>query len=154
MRGVFVLGDGTEIPNNVTIVGRQSVLAAAFLNTYTPLYLGLCVGEYADDLTIAALTEPTIGLGGYQRKPLTRDSTTWVSSGLVNNEPYIESDWLEFVATGDGFDEEIDRMFICWSLNATDADVFALSGVKPTPIRILATTPQADRRFKYRFYSR
>lgn len=154
MRGEFILGDGSVIPNNVTIVGRQHVLAAAFLNQYEPLFLGLCQGTYLDDLTVDGLDEPTLGVGGYARVALTRDSTTWAATGLVNNEPYIESDWIEFEATGAGFSSEIDRMFICFDSVTLDGDVFALSGVKPTPIQILSTTPLIDRRFKYRFYSR
>ena len=154
MRGAFTDGRGLVIPNNITVAGRQSLLEAALKNIYTPLYVGLCVGTYEDGLQVEDLEEPTLGVNGYVRKLIPRDITGWITEGTINNEAYLETDWLIWVATGSGFDKPMHRMFICFTASDTDGDVFALSGTLPAERTILAATAEADRKFKYTIYSR
>ncbi len=154
LRGEFIRADGLVIPNNITTFGAATILAAAMRNTVPTFWVGLCDAVPDPDLQIEDLTEPTIATNGYGRIQITRDDTGWPTVGETNGEPFIESDWLTWAATGGAFDEEIRRMFIAASETDTTGDVFALSAALPALVEIDEATAEADRRFKYRIYLR
>ena len=152
--GRFQNGNGLILPNNITVVGIQTILDMAFRDDTADFWVGLCQGVYAPGLLIQDLTEPTIGTNGYARQQITRDINGWPVDGLANNEPFLESDSLIWAASGGDFDEAITRMFICFSETATTGDVFALSASLPEELTIGTATDIGDRTFKYRIFGR
>jgi hypothetical protein len=156
LKGAFIRGDGLVIPNNITDFGAQKVLSLALLNTDNyDFFVGLCSGVYDHVLQIESLTEPTIDVNGYSRIHVTRDIVGWPGSGNLNGEFFVESDWLEWTAAVGPFSQPITRMFICGDETLTAGmPIFALSGALPNPITIGLTTPEINRKFKYRLYLR
>lgn len=138
----------------LTQFGRETLLGMALRDSSTSLYVGLCDAEYSETLQLEDITEPTIGVNGYARIGIGRDALGWPGDGLVNNEVYFESDWLTWTASGGDFDAAIQRMFVCTDATATTGDLIALGGALADPITITPTTPEADRKFKFRFYAR
>lgn len=153
-RGEFHLANGLVIPNNITIFGAQSILAAFARNTVPTFFVGLCSAVYEPDLEIGDIEEPTIGVNGYARLPITRDAIGWPSDGLVNNEPYIESLTLVWAAVGGPFDKAVTRMFLTPEESAVNGDIFCLSGALPDEFTIDVDTLEVDRSFKYRIFGR
>jgi hypothetical protein len=154
LRGEFIRSDDLVIPNNVTTVGAQTILGAALRNTVPTLWVGLCSAVFAPDLRIEDLAEPTIGLHGYARLPITRDNVGWPTTGVVNGETYFETLELIWLAVAAPFDKAITRMFLCGTQNGVVGDVYALSAALPDGLTIDPTTPLADRTFKYRLFAR
>jgi hypothetical protein len=115
LRGEFRFDDGLVIPNNITIAGAQTILAAALRNTVPTFFVGLCSAVYAPDLDLEDIVEPAIATNGYARLAVARDSVGWPSDGLVNGEVYFESLPLVWVAAGGPFSQPVTRMFICGS---------------------------------------
>ncbi len=159
-RGEFIRGDGLVIPNNVTTYGVTALLHMALRGSDSVLvapagnfYVGLCAGVPDTDLLVSDLTEPSIGTNGYTRKAVTRNSAGWPTPGTVNNEPFLETDWLTWVASGGDFSSAIQRLFLCASLDSLSADIIALSAALPSPITIGPSTPEGERRFKYRLFA-
>ncbi len=153
LRGEFHCANGLVIPNNITKFGAATILAAAMRNTVPAFWVGLVDGVPDPDLQLEDLTEPTF-TNGYARIAITRDGTGWPTTGEVNGEPYIESGWLTWAATGGNFSEQIRRMVIVPDDTDTTGNVFALSAALPALLTITPTTLEADRRFKYRIYLR
>jgi len=154
LRGEFRRADGLVIPNNVTIVGARTILAAALRNTVPTFWVGLCSGVYTPDLQIEDLVEPTLATNGYARLAVARDATGWPSDGEVNGEVYFESLALVWQAIGGPFDQPITRMFLSQTQNGLTGDVLALSAALPDDFIIEETTPEVDRTFKYRLFAR
>ena len=159
-RGVFTRGDGLRIPNNVTTFGVTSLLGMALKGSDATLvspggnfYVGLCSAVPDPALTLAGIVEPTIGVNGYERKAVTRDSIGWPVAGSVNNEPFLETDWLEWEAAVGPFDKAIRRLFITAEATALVGGIIALSAPLPADIVIGLATVQADRRFKYQLFA-
>ena len=153
-KGEFRWSNGLVIPNNVTIFGAQSILAGFARNTVPTFFVGLCNAVYEPDLTLADIEEPTIGVNGYARIPLSRDITGWPSDGLVNNEAYIESLTLVWEAVGGAFDKAVTRMFITPVESALVGALFCLSAPLPEELEIDEDTLEVDRSFKYRLFAR
>lgn len=153
MRGEFIRYDGLVIPNNISIAGAQAILRAAFHGDSLPIWAALVQGPPTIDMTMADMTEPTVGVNGYARIAIVQDDTGWITIDDNGTEAYIESDWLEWVATSTGFDEAIQRVALVGTetYSGTD-DVIALSSLMPAEITIVPATLLADRRFKYRLY--
>lgn len=154
LRGQFVSAGGLVIPNNVTIWGAEKVLDLAFRAGTGDMFVGLCSAVYDPDLTAADLEEPTLGLNGYARQPLTRDTDGWPGTGEVNGERYIESDWFIWTAVGGNFSKAISRMFIIFDIDSLTDPVFALSATLPEERIITPTTVEGDRKFKYQLFLR
>lgn len=159
-RGEFTRGDGVRIPNNLTVFGIESLLHMALRGVDGTLvaaggnfFVGLCGGVPDASLTPVSLAEPSLGVGGYQRVAVTRNTVGWPTSGNVNGEPFLTTGWLEWAASGVPFDQPIQRLFICASGLATLAPVIALSAPLPAPYVIGPSTPEAQRRFKYTLYA-
>ena len=152
LRGEFVRADGLVIPNNVTQAGAQMILAAALTNQDVEFWAGLVYGSPDPALTIQDLVEPTIGTNGYARIQVARSSVGWPTSGTLNGQPWFETDWLTWAATGGDFDQTVRRVMICGDETATNGDVFALSTPLPADLIVTPTTDEVDRRFKYRLY--
>lgn len=145
--------NGLIVPNNVTTYGIQSILAMALQNTDLNLWVGLCSAVYEPDLQIEDVVEPTIGVNGYVRKAIMRDNTGWPTAGLVNLQPYLETDDLIWEPSGE-FDQSFSRMFICTHETNTTGNIFAISGSLNEEVVWDETTLEADRTLKYRIYSR
>lgn len=156
LRGEFIRGDGLTIPNNITTWGAERMLAMALRAEAQDLWVGLCSGVYTPGLQIEDMLEPTIGVNGYGRKQVLRNNlaTGWLTSGVVNDEPFLETDWMIWVAAGGPFSESIGRMFISATELTVTGDVFCLSAALPSEIVIDVDTLEADRKFKYRIYLR
>jgi hypothetical protein len=154
LRGEFIFANGLVIPNNITTVGAQTVLAAALRNTVPSFWVGLCSAVYQPDLAIEDLIEPTLATHGYVRQAVARDSTGWPSDGVVNGEVFFESLPLVWQATGGPFDQPITRMFICGTQSGLTGPVFCLSSAIPDDVVIDVSTGLPDRTFKYRLFAR
>lgn len=154
LRGEFHCGDGLVIPNNITVFGAQTLLAAALCNTVPSFWVGLVDGVPDSGLQIEDLDEPEIGVNGYERVEIERSTGGWPTTGLTNGEPYIESGWLTWVATGGNFSKAIRRMVLLSTEDEVTGNIFALSAVLPDLRLIGPDTPLAQRRFKYRIYLR
>ena len=162
MRGEFIRGDGLIIPNNVTTSGRKEYLRMALRGIDTTqigaggnFFIGLCQVVPADILTLADITEPTIGVNGYARVPITRDSIGWPTEGAVGNEQFIETIDAVFAASSGDFDQAITRMFITPEITLTVGELWALSEAAfETPTVITPTTPVGQRTFNYRLFTR
>lgn len=146
--------------SNATIFGRSVLLAAALRNTVPTFYVGLVDASPDPELLIADCIEPTIGVNGYQRIQITRNGAGWISSGILNNQPWLESDWLIWAAAGGPFDQSVQRMMLVMNATNVDADesdantkVIALSSAMPLALTVDPTTLEADRKFKYRIYA-
>jgi len=153
LHGEFRTPSGLVIPNNITKFGAETILAAALRNTVPTFWVGLVDGVPDPDLQIEDLEEPSF-TNGYARIQIARSSGGWPGSGEVNGEPYLESDWLTWAASGGNFSKSIRRMMIVADNDDTTGDVFALSAALPALRLITPTTLEADRRFKYRIYLR
>lgn len=154
LRGEFHTGSGLVIPNNITKFGAATILAAAMRGETPAFWVGLVDGVPENDLQLEVLSEPAIGTGGYARIEIPADEDGWPTMAELNGEPYIESDWLIWEATGDGFTVPIRRMVIVPTENELEGDVFAISAPLPSLRQITPGTPEADRKFKYRVYLR
>lgn len=159
LRGEFIRGDGLVIPNNITLYGARTILAAALRNDAPTFHVGLVYAAPDPDLLISDCVEPLFQ-DGYERKQITRDNAGWPVEGNLNGEPYFESDWLTWTATAD-FSEAILRMMLVQNatnmaddLSDKNLKVIALSGALPADLTITPTTPEANRKFKYRVYLR
>lgn len=154
LRGEFHTPSGLVIPNNITKFGAAMILAAAMRNTVPAFWVGLVDGVPDPDLQLEDLTEPTLGVNGYARIQITRDNTGWPTTGEMNGEPYIESGWLTWTATGGAFDQQIRRMVLLPDDTDLTGNVFCLSAALPALRTINESTAEADRQFKYRIYLR
>lgn len=146
--------------SNVTIFGRSVLLAAALRNTVPTFWVGLVDASPDPELLIADCIEPTIGVNGYQRIQITRNDAGWITAGTLNGQPWLESDWLIWAATGGPFDKTVQRlMLVCNSTNIVDDEsdanlkVVALSAAMPLPLTVNPATLEANRKFKYRLYA-
>lgn len=156
MRGAFIrVGDGLEIPNNLTDLGVQELLGRAMRNVlgFASMYVALVDAIYTPDIGVADLDEPTIGTGGYARQLLNRDSTDWPTIGEVGAIPYIESKVFTFPNSGT-YSRAVSRLALVDSLAGHTGQVFCLGSVFPAILTITAATPLANRSFKYRLYGR
>jgi hypothetical protein len=153
LRGEFISESGLVIPNNITKFGAETILAAALRNTVPAFWVGLVNGTPSADLQIEDIDEPSF-TNGYARIQILRSSVGWPTAGEVNGEAYLESGWLTWAATGGNFSIPIRRMMIVSDNNDTAGNVFALSAALPAERTITPTTPETDRRFKYRIYLR
>lgn len=154
IRGEFIRADGKVIPNSLTEFGAQLILQLAFQNSATDLWLGLCNTVPSGGLQIETASEPTIGVGGYRRIQLAPTIVEWPIVGFINSEAYVESMFVTFSATGDGFDKPIRRLMLVASPDAATGNVFSVSSALPSLLTILPTTPEVERTFKYRLYLR
>lgn len=154
LRGEFIRADGLVIPNNITTFGIETILGLALRSEDASFYVGLCSAVYVPDLTALDITEPTIGVNGYDRIEIPRDDTGWPGNGAVNDQPYLESDFLTWEASGGNFDKSVSRMFIILDAASTSDPVFALSAALPDEFVITPATPESERKFKYRIYGR
>ena len=156
MRGEFRLQGGLVLPNNIMTVGLEWILGMAFTNGFQEmdgtLWAGLCDAVPSLTLDLNDITEPTIGVNGYARIELARSNVAWTTTGVSNNEPYIETDTIVFAPTGIGFDQGITRMFLCFSETDVTGDVFSLSAALPEPV-VLTPSNIDDYNFKYRIYN-
>jgi hypothetical protein len=159
-RGEFIRSDGLVIPNNVTVFGRATLLAAALRNTVPTFYVGLVDASPDPELLIADCVEPAIGTHGYARIQITRDDAGWPGSGTLNGQPYLESDWMIWEATGGAFDQAVQRLMLVSNatniaMDVSDANlkVIALSAAMPLLLTVDVATLEADRKFKYRLYA-
>lgn len=150
MRGQFTRRDGLILPNNISKAGAKMILSAAFRNDVPTFYAGLVKGTPSLTMTMASMTEPTIGINGYARISIPRNSTGWPTENEVGGERFIETDWLTFAAVGGDFDKTIQRIALLSSAAYDSADdVLALSAALPTELQITPTTPLVNRQFKY-----
>lgn len=153
MRGEFIRGDGLVIPNNVSLAGAEMFLRAAFQGVATTLWVGLVAGAPTLEMTMADMTEPTIGSNGYARAELTQDETGWPVVTSSATEVYVESEFMTWVATPEEFDQAVQRLALLGSDTYSPAnEVYALSGLMPNEIIIGPTTDESLRKFKYRLY--
>lgn len=157
VRGEFIRGDGLVIPNNVTIYGVRTLLAAALINEVPTFYVGLVEGEPDPALLIADCLEPTF-TNGYARQQILRTDVGWPVEGTLNGQPYFESAFLTWTPSGP-FSLQIQRLMLVGNATNVDADtsdknlkVLALSTAMPTAVILDADTPLEERRFKYRLY--
>lgn len=160
LRGEFIRSDGLVIPNNVTVFGRATLLAAALRNTVPTFWVGLVDASPDPELLIADCVEPTIGAHGYARIQITRDNAGWPGSGTLNNQPYLESDWMIWAAAGGAFDQSVQRLMLVSNqtnvaMDVTDKNlkVLALSAAMPQLLTVDEATLEANRKFKYRLYA-
>lgn len=160
MRGEY-FHNGIAIPNNLTTKGRSEFLAMAFrgisgtaIGAGGNFFLGLCTAVPSDSLTLADIVEPTIGVNGYARVAITRDSLGWPTVGTTNLIPFIETIDAVFTAAGGDFDQTVTRSFLTPEATLTVGDIYSLSEALIAPLLITPATLVAARTFNYRVYER
>lgn len=100
-----------------------------------PLHLGLCNQVPNPTDTLADIvTEPTIGVNGYARVPLLRNTTDWPLIATSNNETSATTKVVTFTATGGSFDEPYSRLFMCNVLTGFTGLLFSFSAALPLPV--------------------
>lgn len=154
LRGEFIRGDGLVIPNNLMTFGIGLLFQAAFVDSGYDLHIGLANCNPDADLLIEDLNEPTIGVNGYARQPITRDVVGWPVQGEFNGEKYYETKVFVFAAVGGDFDQAITRPVLVNSLDATTGLLVFALGTPVDELTITPTTPAEQRSFKYRIYGR
>lgn len=153
-RGEFIRADGLVIPNNVMTYGVRTILKAALWNEAPAFHMALVNCNPDPDLLASNLNEPTF-VNGYARKTIARSNVGWPVFSQLNGETYFETPYFVWTAAGGNFDKPVNRLAII--NHATDRIgqiVVALSGAFPAEVTITPTTPEVDRSFKYRLYSR
>lgn len=154
LRGEFIRGDGLIIPNNVTTYGVKSFFRWALCDEDYSLHMGLANCAPNVLLQVESLNEPTIGVGSYARKPISR-GTGWPVSGTFNGEQYYETSVFVFDSVAPGYDKPVNRLALINALSETTGEkVVALSGPFPAEVTITPATPVEQRSFKYRIYGR
>ena len=155
LRGEFVRGDGLIIPNNITTYGAETILGAALRGDATTRHIGLANCNPHPLLNLKQLNEPTLGVNGYARQTIGQDDTDWLTKGSLSGETYFETRNYIFVPTGAGFDKPITRPVIVNHATSTAGLlVVAVGSALPEEVTLLATTPEAERTFKYRIFAR
>lgn len=153
MKGEFIRGDGLVIPNNVTMAGRLMILGSAFGFVSATPYMALVQATPAMDLQTGDIIEPTIGVNGYARAELLKDSVHWPTLGTSGGHAYVESAVVTFAAAGGDFDQPIQRMALIAGASAGPTlDVLTLSQALEDPLVITPTTVLSLRQFRYRVY--
>lgn len=155
MRGEYRRHDGLVLPNSFTDLGLRAILVGAFRNEWpvgVTIYVGLCKAVPARDLTLAQVIEPTIGINGYARQPLTRDAVAWPGDSSQNGDPFLETSDIIFTATGGPFDQGVTRMFLTPAATGTIGQLWALSAAMQTELVVDVATPLPQRTFNYRVY--
>lgn len=150
IRGEFIRGDGKVMPNNITTLGAEMLLAAALRAVTPTLYMGLCNGVFTPGMLLAAAGEPTIGTNGYARQQLVQGVMDWPTVSALNGEPYVESKAIVFAPTGAGF--AVSRCFIASA--STAGNVLMLGSALEAQETLLPATDVALRTFRYRLYLR
>lgn len=153
IRGQFIRGDGLVLPNNVTDLGCQTILAAALQHSVVTYYLGLIQGVYDPAMAYADITEPTIGTNGYARQALASSNVGWPTAGSLNGERFMRSKNCVFVPTGPGFDKSITRVAL-FDGATTAAGILAISSPLPAPVQLLAATDVLSRTFAHQLFLR
>lgn len=152
MRGLFIRGDGLQLPNLITSEGSQRLLRAGFRNEGFTLYFGLCQVVPSKTLTENDLSEPTIGVNGYARQAIS-GSADWATIGFVGGEAYVETRDIVFVASGGNFSTQINRCFLAFNAAKVGTSaVFSAGAIFPNDLLITPTTPAPERTFRYRIY--
>lgn len=154
LRGEFHRGDGLVIPNNLMTYGIGILFQAALTNGGYDFHLGLANCNPDPELAIEDLNEPTIGVNGYARQPITRDSDGWAVQGEFNGEKYYETRLFVFEADGGDFDMPVTRPVIINSLDALSGQLVVALGMPIPEFVITPETPEEERTFKYRIYGR
>ncbi len=154
LRGFFRRADGLSLPNNVTLFGAQTILVAALRDTATEFWLGLvnCVPDRT--LQLEDLNEPEFGTGGYARQQITRDIMGWPVLSTLNDEPFVQSEWVTFPAT-DAWSGPVNRP----ALFTTDTDrfgdgVIALGSAWSPETLYDESSVDNTRTFRYRLFLR
>jgi hypothetical protein len=156
MRGEFVRGDGLVIPNNIMTFGAESLLRWA-LRAESTYALHMALVNCNPDVLLNAnsLGEPTIGVNGYARQPIARNTTDWPTVSQLAGETYVETAAKIFTPSGGDFDQPFSRLALVNSLTGVVGTiVFGLSAPLPTAGVLTPTTPVEQRTFKYRVYLR
>ena len=144
-RGEYIRQDGLVIPNQLTMVGANSVLQAAFKHDEGIVWqMGFCSNAPAVDLSLANLDEPTVGVGGYQRVLLPFNPTNWPVLGSVNGETYVETTNCVFNLVGP-IDVPVTRLFLSDGINVMSIS----SAITDAPILLTGLNS-----YKYRMYFR
>lgn len=156
IRGEYIRADGLVIPNNITILGSGLILQGFARRAAITMWVALanCAPDQA--LLLDDLNEPTLGVNGYARIPVTQDSTGWPTLGTLNGESYVETDFLIWAAIGGNFDKAVNRMALCEGniSSTTGNQVISLSASMPADLTVMPTTALGLRKFKYRVYLR
>lgn len=154
MRGEFRSKSGLILPNNLSLAGSKAIITAWAQNVApNGFYLGLVKGTPTPTMTLNDMIEPTVGVNGYSRKQVTRDTTGWPDFGNVGSENFIGTQFITWTPVGGAFDKVITRVAL-FDTNVVDPTnpVIALSSPLPADFTIDLTTAAADRTFQYRLY--
>ena len=150
---IITLDTGKQIilPNTIVGEGAEQFLAELFKGTAAAsLHMGLC-NQVPDnsDVLVDIATEPTIGVGGYARVPLARNSTDWPTIASANGESFVTSKAAVFTASGADFDAPHSRLFMCDQLTGFVGTLFSYSAALPSEVTQLDGTAFTA---QYRFF--
>lgn len=110
VRGEYVLSNGLVIPNHFTTIGLQQMVQAAFQQKDYTWYMGLCAHVPADSVALADINEPA-SENGYARQALPLTKTNWPTTGVLNNQVFIQSKVVTFPITAE-LATEVTRLFL------------------------------------------
>ena len=151
MRGMFILGTGLVVRNNVTVKGAALILGRALRGQSGSIYMALVRGAYEPEVLLTSLVEPTIGVNGYARQEIASPSD-WTGPVESDSCAYVASNEKTFAASGGDFDQAIRRVALLDHPTSNTANVLALSSPLPADLTIGPATPLVDRTFEYRLY--
>lgn len=140
LRGRYILTFKDQEPivleNTIVLEGAEQFFAELLNGAATaPLHIGLCnqVPNKSDTLGDIT-TEPTIGVNGYARVPLLRNTTDWPLIASANDETAATSKVITFTASGGAFDAPYSRLFMCNALTGFVGLLFSFSAALPLPV--------------------
>ena len=152
LRGEFTRGDGLVVTNNITTWGASQLLEMALRDSAATLFVGLVRGFPTKAGGISSLVEPTIGANGYARQSIARSNVGWPTAGTLNGSAFLETDFKVWTPSGPGFNQAINRLMLCTSVNDLSGNYIALSATLPEEVILLPATSLEQRRWKYKVY--
>lgn len=150
LRGGFERKDGMVTPNTITLEGRQMTLAAAFRQAPMTLHAALVFGDPGLSLVEDDLREPTIGVNGYARIPVSPDMANWPTLDTEGGLGRVVSKLMTWAAVDGPFDQEVNRIAIMLGDSRTpERAVWSVGSVWLESLVIDTDTPLAQRQFTY-----
>lgn len=148
MRGRFHTSLGI-FPNSISLEGAREFAKMmvrgddSLIPAGGNFYLGITHVAPFYEMTLADIEEgePTIGVNGYARQPVTRDSVGWPTLTEYGAEFGIRSIPVTFTASGVGFDKAVSRLFLTDQETGYDGIVFSLGAPTAAPFTVVPASP-------------
>lgn len=135
------------VPNFLTRVGGQTILAMSFAGDISDIPLGgnWFVGLTSEvnisrDATLGDLTGELSSQGGYTRLPIARAGVDWTID-TINGIARCLSKIITFTPSGADYSHPFTRSFLCNVGSGVAGNLYSISGPLPTPVLLTDGTP-------------